>query len=208
MICRASDARMTTDLECISSSDTLALEEANYTWDPVNNTFTTSDYEGDDAWIYWSVFSYQEVTAGQNYVRYGERTDPIKFRIPEDQGYDDGAGNHTVILSAGSIFEETSPLPAAPDVHVLSSSSTTNYGTSTVMELGSSSSGGESEIYIEFDLSQTPWLSAMTPTSMILKMYRGSVAGTSSTTISHTLALVSVKQLQHGVVLRFVKPLK
>ena len=38
MICRASDARMTTDLECISSSDTLALEEANYTWDPVNNT--------------------------------------------------------------------------------------------------------------------------------------------------------------------------
>ena len=62
-----------------------------------------------------------------------------------------------MILSAGSIFEETSPLPAAPDVHVLSSSSTTNYGTATVMELGSSSSGGESEIYIEFDLSQTPW---------------------------------------------------
>ena len=184
MICRASDARMTTDLECISSSDTLALEEANYTWDPVNNTFTTSDYEGDDAWIYWSVFSYQVVNAGQSYIRYGERTDPIKFRIPEDQGYDDGAGNHTVILSAGSIFEETSPLPAAPDVHVLSSSSTTNYGTATVMELGSSSSGGESEIYIEFDLSQTPWPSAMTPTSMILKMYRGSVAGTSSTTIS------------------------
>ena len=53
-----------------------------------------------------------------------------------------------MILSAGSIFEETSPLPAAPDVHVLSSSSTTNYGTATVMELGSSSSGGESEIYM------------------------------------------------------------
>ena len=70
---------MTADLECIASSDTLALEEANYTWDPVNNTFTTSDYEGDDAWIYWSVYSYQVVNAGQSYIRWGERTDPIKF---------------------------------------------------------------------------------------------------------------------------------
>ena len=181
--CFAKDVRMTTDLECVDTNDAASLLDVNAVWDSMNYSLTGTDLEGEDAWVYWSLYSYQEVSTGNNYIRHGDRTDPIKFRVPEDQGSDDGNGNHTVTLSAGSIFEETSPLPAAPDVHVLSSSTNTNFGGSTIMPLGSSS-GGESEIYLEFDLSQAPWPSAMTPTSMVLKMYRASVAGTASTTIS------------------------
>ena len=125
--CFAKDARMTTDLECVDTNDAASLLDVNAVWDAMNYSLIGTDVEGEDAWVYWSLYSYQEVMTGNNYIRHGDRTDPIKFRIPEDQGSDDGNGNHTVTLSAGSIFEETSPLPAAPDVHVLSSSTTTNF---------------------------------------------------------------------------------
>ena len=123
-----------------------------------------------DNWIYWRVFSFQEVTQ-EKYYRQGEWSQVNTYRVPDDQGYDDGAGNHTVNLSSGSIFSDTGLLPAAPDAHTVPSALNTNYGGSTTLKLGASSSG-DHEIFIEFDLSQMPWPSAMTPTSTMLRLYR------------------------------------
>ena len=66
-----------------------------------------------DNWIYWRVFSFQEITQ-EKYYRQGEWSQVNTYRVPDDQGYDDGAGNHTVNLSSGSIFTDTGLLPAAP----------------------------------------------------------------------------------------------
>ena len=73
--------------------------------------------------------------------------------------------------------------PSAPDTHTVSSALNTNYGGSTTLKLGASSSG-DHEIFIEFDLSQMPWPSAMTPTSTMLRLYRTQVAGVSPLTVS------------------------
>ena len=53
------------------------------------------------------------------------------------------------------------------------------------LDLGTTSSGtGESQILLEFYLGDIPWPAAMTPTSMVLKLWREQVVGTTSTTVS------------------------
>ena len=53
------------------------------------------------------------------------------------------------------------------------------------MVLGVNSLGtGESRILMEFDLTNIPWPSAMTPTQMMLRMYQTNVGGSASTTIA------------------------
>ncbi|MDP6223452.1 MAG: DNRLRE domain-containing protein, partial [Candidatus Poseidoniaceae archaeon] len=182
VICAASDARMIYDVRCTSTTDTDRMNELNVTWDASTTTLTAGNLTAGDEWIYWRVYSFQDVIAGE-YGRLGEWSQVNRLRIPSDQGYDDGAGNHTVNLSSGSIFTDTGLLPAAPDTYTASSALNTNYGGSTTLKLGASSSG-DHEIFIEFDLSQMPWPSAMTPTSTMLQLYRTQVAGVSPLTVS------------------------
>tara|TARA_B100000161_G_scaffold239590_1_gene191146 strand:+ start:45 stop:4559 length:4515 start_codon:yes stop_codon:yes gene_type:complete len=181
-ICFASDARMIYDLNCGTVATALGYTDGNVTWDPTNSTITLANLTSADSWVYWRVFSFQEIIQ-EEYYRQGEWSQVNTYRVPDDQGYDDGAGNHTVNLSSGSIFSDTGLLPAAPDTHTVSSALNTNYGGSTTLKLGASSSG-DHEIFIEFDLSQMPWPSAMTPTSTMLRLYRTQVAGVSPLTVS------------------------
>ena len=197
-ICSASDARMVYDLNCVSTEESTELAEANLTWDPTNTTLTGANISSGDEWTFWRLFSYQTIVS-EEYYRYGEWSQVNTFRVPDDQGYDDGAGNHTVNLSSGSIFTDTGLLPAAPDVHTVSSTLNSNYGGSTTLKLGANSAG-DHEIFIEFDLSQMPWPSAMTPTSTMLRLYRTQVAGVSPLTVSahacSTFTETSVTALQ------------
>ena len=67
----------------------------------------------------------------------------------------------------------------------IDSNATVNRGASGTMGLGVNSLGtGQSSILMEFDLSNIPWPSAMTPTQMMLRLYQPGVSGTSSTTIA------------------------
>ena len=181
-ICFASDARMIYDLNCAAVDTSYAFTDGNITWDPTNSTFTVTNITSADNWIYWRLFSVQEIVSDEFY-RFGEWSQVNTSRVPADQGYDDGAGNHTVTLSSGSIFSNTGLLPGAPDTYTVSSALNTNYGGSTTLKLGASSSG-DHEVFIEVDLSQMPWPSAMTPTSTMLQLYRTQVAGVSPLTVS------------------------
>ncbi|MGA0331615.1 MAG: DNRLRE domain-containing protein [Candidatus Poseidoniaceae archaeon] len=181
-LCSASDARMIYDLSCIDTGNSTELSEAeNLTWDAQNSTLTVSNLSSGDEWLHWRLLSYQWIVDG--HIRFGEWSQVNTFRVPSEQGYDDGLGNHTVNLASGSIFSDTGLLPAAPDTYTVSSTLNTNYGGSTTLKLGASSSG-DHEIFIEFDLSQMPWPSAMTPTSTMLRLYRTQVAGVSPLTVS------------------------
>ena len=64
-----------------------------------------------DYWQYWRIRADQ----GE---RIGEWSSINKYRVPNDQGSDDGNGNHTVNLSRGSIFETTGLLPMVEDVEI------------------------------------------------------------------------------------------
>ena len=182
VLCFARDDRMVLDTGCIDLGDSTEVSENNLIWDAATTTLLLQETEDtDDEWVYWRTFSYQGVV--DDYYRLGEWSQVNKFRIPADQGYDDGAGNHTVNLSSGSIFTETGLLPDAPDAYTVSSALNTNYGGSTTLKLGASSTG-DNEIFIEFDLSQMPWPTAMTPTSTLLRLYRTQVSGISPLTVS------------------------
>ena len=176
-VCAASEPRMVEDLECADSGAMSSGNITNTTWDEPNLTVTRTDSLKGDEWQYWRV-------RGDQDGRIGHWSSVNKFRIPENQGFDDGLGNYTVALNRGSIFTQTGLLPRVPDAEI-SSSATGSLGSSTQLNLGTSASGtGESQIYIEYDLSSMPWPSTMTPTSMLLGLYRTGVTGTSSTTIS------------------------
>ena len=182
VLCFARDNRMVLDTGCIDLGDSTELSENDLIWDAATTTLSLQEAEDtDDEWVYWRTLSYQGVV--DDYSRLGEWSQVNKFRIPADQGYDDGAGNHTVNLSSGSIFSSTGLLPAAPDTYTSSSSFNTNYGSSASLLLGAGSSG-DNEIFIEYDLSQMPWPSAITPTSVMLRMYRTQVAGVTPLTVS------------------------
>lgn len=165
------------DTLCYLSNDIAAGLHDNFTIDLANNTVNNAELEKGDFWQYW------RIRADQG-DRIGEWSAVHKYRNPADQGSDDGAGNHTLNISRGSIFEQTGLLPSVPDVEI-DSNATTNRGSSTNMVLGVNSLGtGESRILMEFDLSNIPWPSAMTPTQMMLRMYQTNVGGSASTTIA------------------------
>ena len=177
VVCAASGPRMIADLECADTGEIDAGNITNTTWDALNLTITRTESSKGDEWQYWRV-------RGDQDGRIGHWSNVNKFRIPEDQGFGDGFGNYTVPLSRGSVFTQTGLLPRVPDAEI-SSSATGNLGSSTQLNLGTSASGtGESQIYLEYDLNSMPWPSTMTPTSMLLGLYRTGVTGTTSTTIS------------------------
>lgn len=162
---------------CVDSNGIVDGDHDNLTFDAANLTVNNDDMEQGDFWTYW------RIRADQN-DRIGEWSDTHRFRNPNDQGSDDGAGNHTLNISRGSVFTQTGVVPSVPDVEVRSGS-TVNVGSQTTITLGTSSGGsGESRVLMEFDLSSMPWPSAMTPTEMILRLYQTNLGGTSSSTIA------------------------
>ena len=162
---------------CWTHDEIMAGLYGNDTFDFLNNTYTNTNLSKGDSWIYW------RVRADQG-DRIGEWSSVNKYRVPDDQGSDDGNGNHTLNISRGSIFKYTGLLPSVPDVEI-DSNATVNRGNSNNMVLGVNSLGtGESRILMEFDLTGIPWPSAMTPTQMMLRMYQTSVGGSASTTIA------------------------
>ena len=148
----------------------------NGTWDYGNLTYTV-ETDPADYWIYWRVRAEQD-------HRLGKWSETHSYRIPDEVGYDDGAGNNTVVLYQGSVFENSGDLPGVPDASI-DSSNPTRSANQNPFELGLPSSGsGESRILLTFDLSEMPFPSAMTPTNALLSLYRTNVTGTSSLTVS------------------------
>ena len=177
VLCGASEPRMIEDLECFDSASAADGVWPDTSWDPTNLTMGDTNLTKGDFWNHWRVRADQD-------GRIGQWSSVQKFRIPENQGYDDGDGNQSLGLYRGSIFEETGLLPSVPDAEI-SSSISTNIGSAQTINLGTSSSGsGQSSIMFEYDLSAMPWPAAMTPTSMLLGLYRHNVVGTSATTVS------------------------
>jgi hypothetical protein len=176
VLCGAFNARMI-DADCFDSNSIDTSNDFNTSWDVQNLSLTGTDLEKGDLWHYWRMRADQD-------GRIGDWSAVQKFRIPENQGNDDGDGNQTINLYRGSIFSETGLMPSVPDAEI-SSTISSNIGTSQTLNLGTSSSGsGQSSILMEFDLSTMPWPTAMTPTSMLLNLYRYNVVGTSATTVS------------------------
>ena len=115
-----------------------------------------------DCWIYWRVRAEQD-------HRLGKWSETYSYRVPDEIGFDDGAGNNTVTLYQGSVFEESGNLPNVPDATIDSNRPNANLGDNGDLDLGISSSGsGESKILLTFDLSELPFPNAMTPTGALL----------------------------------------
>ena len=151
----------------------------NGTWNATNLAYTTpDDVAWGDFWIYW------RVRAEQDY-RLGTWSSVSSYRVPGVIGTDDGAGNNSVTLYDGSVFEDTGALPGVPDATIDSNNPNSILGDNGRLDIGISSSGsGESKVMLTFDLSELPFPSTMTPTSALLSLYRYGVNGTSSLTVS------------------------
>ena len=147
-------------------------------WDLSNLAYTIENNITGDYWLYW------RVRADQDH-RLGKWSSVSSFRVPGEIGSDDGAGNNTVTLYQGSVFEDTGDLPGVPDATIDSNRANSALGENGQLDLGISSGGsGESKIYLTFDLSELPFPTAMTPTNALLSLYRHNVTGTSSLTVS------------------------
>ena len=146
-------------------------------WDYANLSYNVENDRKGDFWIYWRVRAEQD-------HRLGEWSDVNSYRVPVEVGTDDGQGNNTVVLHSGSVFEKTGDLPGVPDATIDSNRPNSALGNNGQLDLGISSSGsGESRIILTFDLSELPFPSTMTPTSVLLSLSRYNVTGTSPLTV-------------------------
>ncbi|MEC8721525.1 MAG: DNRLRE domain-containing protein, partial [Candidatus Thermoplasmatota archaeon] len=104
----------------------------------------------DDAWYYWRV-------RGVDSSQYGNWTEGGSFRVPDSVvGTSDGAGNYSVTLERGDVFETSGYLPSFPDTYIDSAGGpgqTQNHGTSVSLNVGSSTTAGAIVVsLIEMDL--------------------------------------------------------
>jgi len=162
--------QISTDPRFVENTRTFDMNNSsifNGTYDSTNSTYSipTGSTGWGDTWYYWRVRALQD-------HRFGEWSQANTFRVPPNVGTDDGAGNHTVILNRSSIFSHTGTLPTVKDATLDSGMQNSSNGSHASLGLGASSSGGQNSILIEFDLSEMPFPSAMTPTQTLLKMYR------------------------------------
>ena len=163
--CFSYDQRL---FNCIDSvTETIDLPE-NFSWDSFSNTLSFNDSSGidsmaTDSWLYWKMLAKQD-------YRIGDYSTTFKYRIPSDLGSSDGTGNYTYELSRASIFESTGVLPEVLDASI-DANNLVNTGQDNLLRLGyDPSTGGNSDILLDFDLSNIPWPNAITPTSMILEL--------------------------------------
>ncbi|MEE3310822.1 MAG: DNRLRE domain-containing protein, partial [Candidatus Thermoplasmatota archaeon] len=101
---------------------------------------------------------------------------------------DDGAGNYTVTMQRGAVFEDTGLLPSMPDSYVTSNTfgQTTNYGSSATIAVGldPADTAHDAVGLVSIDLGEYPYPSTMLPTAVTLSMYVVSVAGTGAHSIA------------------------
>ena len=173
---------ISTDHRFIQNTWTYNLSDSNTyngTWDEASLTYTApKNIMWGDAWYYIRTRAMED-------HRFGEWSAVNNFRVPTLQGTDDGAGNNSMTLFRGSIFEETGSLPSIPDTTLDSTSAVTPLGDSLDLNLGISSSGsGESQVLLEFDLSEFPLPAATTPTNVLIRLNRTMITGTSALTVS------------------------
>jgi len=174
-VCFASDARFQNDLVCRDSTEA-GIGSFDVASTSYNRTLQGLDT---DLWYHWMVRAEQD-------HRLGAWSNSASFRYAEDQGSNDGQGNHTVVLTRNSVFSSAPGVPSVQDATVSSGSPTTNAGSSTSLSLGQGAGGtGEDAILVDIDLSDLPWPTAMTPTQMLLRLYRNTVGQTSLTVAAY-----------------------
>jgi hypothetical protein len=132
VMCGALNARMI-EAVCFDSNNATIANEFNVTWDAQNLSLLGTDVEKGDEWKFWRI-------RGDQDHRIGTWSDVNKYRIPENQGIDDGDGNQSLALYRGSIFIDTGLLSAVPDAEILSSVFI-NMGILQILNFGILSSG-------------------------------------------------------------------
>lgn len=179
-LCIAEDERFVSGLVCqdsLSSSTGFDLSGLE-----LNRSLTGLNT---DTWLHWMV-------RAEHGHRMGAWSSSSDFRHADAQGSDDGDGNHTVVLSRSSVFTTAPSVPSVLDATISSSSPTTNEGSSATLSLGQGAGGsGEQSILVDIDLSDLPWPTAMTPTQMLLRLYRTTVGSTSLTVAAYPCASFS-----------------
>ncbi|MDP6324487.1 MAG: DNRLRE domain-containing protein [Candidatus Thalassarchaeaceae archaeon] len=176
----AANNRFTEDTSLIDSSDSSTW--GNITFDLSNFSMNVppADVMGDN-WHHLRIRAIQDGV-------YSNWSTPFQARVPEEQGSDDGAGNYTVTMQRGAVFEDTGLLPTMPDSYVTSNTfgQTTNYGSSTTMAVGldPADTAHDAIGLVSVDLAEYPYPATMLPTSVTLRMYVASVAGTGAHSIA------------------------
>jgi len=160
------------DVHTLHSSDSNSY---NGTFDLTNLEYELpSGISWPDSWVHWRVRAHQD-------GRIGNWTDGGAFRVPTAQGSDDGAGNYTVTMYRGAIFEDSGALPTAPDAWLDSSTmgSTANRGATGEVYVGQSpyAAGADAVGLVTFDLDEYPFPSTILPTGVTLRMYMASATG-------------------------------
>ena len=149
---------------------------------PSSTSFTfPSSITWDDAWYYWRV---RGVENGQ----YGNWTEGGTFRVPDSIiGTSDGAGNYSITLERGDVFDSSGNLPSFPDTYIDSAGGpgqTQNYGTSVSLNVGSSQTAGAIVVsLIEMDLGELPFQSTTLPTGVTLRLHRSNYLGSGAHTV-------------------------
>ena len=183
----SSDARyMPSTTNSLDSSDSMTYD-GTFTTNPLSYAIDTQDlppgWSGwPDAWLYWRI----RPVIGDSL---GNWTDGGEFRVPADQGSDDGLGNHTVTMYRGSVFSTSGMLPTIPDTWIDSTpnaGTTTPQSTNTTLAVGNSpfQSGQESVALIQFDLGELPFPQTMLATTVSLRMYRAGYSVSGSATVA------------------------
>jgi len=177
----ATNDRFTIDTAIFDSSDSTTWG-GNISFDLTNLTiYVPAITAQGDHW------NHLRIRAVQDGV-YSNWSAPFQSRVPEGQGSDDGAGNYTVTMQRGAVFEDTGLLPTMPDSYVTSNTfgRTTNYGTSATIAVGMDPSDPAHDAVglMSIDLGEYPYPTTMLPTAVTLSMYVSSVAGTGAHSIA------------------------
>ena len=161
-ICHGQELRW---LDCESSSSA----DSEFAFDSATNTFLLDDSgvvndNFGDQWQYWRI-------RGDQDHRVGIYSPIFQYRMSDAQAEDDGFGNYTVELSRNSIFQSTGDLPQVVDATTDSVNQQDNYGSDSTLTLGySSATGGMSQAYFSYDLSDIYFDSLATPISALLEL--------------------------------------
>ena len=182
----SSDAQFTPTATTILDSSSGMTYSGTWGTNPLSYTIAANDLPPGwagwpDAWAYWRVRPIIGDSLG-NWTTGGE------FRVPADQGFDDGLGNHTVKMFRGSVFTNSGLLPTVPDTWVDSTpgaGTTTSQGSNSTIVVGDSpfQAGHQSVGLVQFDLSELPFPPNMLATTVSLKMYRVGYSTTGSATV-------------------------
>ncbi|MEE2759314.1 MAG: DNRLRE domain-containing protein, partial [Candidatus Thermoplasmatota archaeon] len=172
--------RFTTGAWMLDSNDVSTW--GNSTFDLVNQTLWTParDAQGD----HWNHLRIRAVQDGV----YSNWSNMFQSRVPEEQGSDDGAGNFSVTMQRGAVFEDTGLLPSMPDSYVTSNTfgQTTNFGSATSIAVGldPADSAHDAVGLLSIDLGEYPYPTTMLPTSVTLRMYVSGIAGNGAHSIA------------------------